>query len=292
MAFKRIHRCGIKKVSKELISPANQPKLHYQPLDHHLTKMQSIFESSWLTALYPFLLFASVAGGYFFARNRYYKKQRIWKPSGTENAIIGFYGLLLSFTLLSSGNANRERNNLVHQHADALSAIFRESELSDDSVKRGFVDRITEILSMKVMSDNNIMNRDTTNDMQTDSLYNKLIQDVKRMGRMQLLNASESRFYMDKIHTAIALDYRIQYSELERTPITIMVLLIIGSLLIGILIGFTNGFNEEHHFLIPFIFLILTSLTIVTIRDLDNPAVGLIRPSYKNYENMLRDIKQ
>lgn len=118
------------------------------------------------------------------------------ETSGTENAIIGFYGLLLSFTLLSSGNANRERNNLVHQHADALSAIFRESELSGDSVKRVFLDRITEILSTKVMSDNNIMDRGTTNDMQTDSRYNKLIQDVKRMERTQLLNAGESRFYI------------------------------------------------------------------------------------------------
>ena len=254
--------------------------------------MQSIFESSWLTAIYPLLLFASVAGGYFFARNRYYKKQRIWKPSGTENAVIGFYGLLLSFTLLSSGNANKERNNLVHQHADALSAIFRESELSNDSVKGVFRDRIKEILSLKVIGDKNIMNRDTTHDMQTDSLYNKMIKDIKMMERIQILNADESRFYMDKIHTAIALDYRIQYSELERMPITIMVLLIMGSLLIGILIGFTNGFNEEHHFLIPFIFLVLTSLTIITIRDLDNPTVGLIRPSYKNYENILKDMRR
>jgi len=253
--------------------------------------MQSFFESVWFTTIYPLLLLLSIAGGYILARSQYLKKQ-VWKPSGTENAIIGFYSLLLSFALLSSGNAHKERTNLVHQHADALSAIYRESELSSDSVTGVIRESLVAILTTKLESINQkAKDEDIVSDTKTDSLYGKLHSDIKQMARLKVITPEENRFYIDKLNVAIALDYHIQYSELERTPITIMILLIGGSFLIGILIGFTNGFNEEHHFLIPFIFFVLTSLTVISIRDLDNPTVGWIRPSYKNYENMLMDIK-
>src|SRR5882672_4968705 len=69
--------------------------------------MQSFFESAWFTTVYSLLLLLSIAGGYILARCQYLKKQKAWKPSGTENAIIGFYSLLLSFALLTSGNAHK-----------------------------------------------------------------------------------------------------------------------------------------------------------------------------------------
>jgi len=254
--------------------------------------MQSFFESAWFTIIYSLLLLLSIAGGYILARNQYLKKQKAWKPSGTENAIIGFYSLLLSFALLSSGNANKERTNLIHQHADALSAIYRESTLSPDSVTRVIRERLVAILTAKLESVNQkAKDEDIVSDTKTDSLYGRLHSDIKQMATLKVITPDEHRFYIDKLNAAIALDYHIQYSELERTPITIMILLIGGSFLIGVLIGFTNGFNEEHHFLIPFIFFVLTSLTVISIRDLDNPTVGWIRPSYKNYENMLMDIR-
>ena len=254
--------------------------------------MQFFFESPWFTIVYSLLLLLSIAGGYVLARSQYLKKQKAWKPSGTENAIIGFYSLLLSFALLSSGNANKERTNLIHQHADALGAIYRESKLSSDSVTGIVRERLVAILTTKLaLANQKVSDEEIVSDTKTDSLYDQLHSDIKQMARLRVITPEENRFYTDKINAAIALDYRIQYSELERTPITIMILLIGGSFLIGVLIGFTNGFNEEHHFLIPIIFFVLTSLTVISIRDLDNPTVGWIRPSYTNYENMLMDIK-
>ncbi len=57
--------------------------------------------------------------------------------------------------------------------------------------------------------------------------------------------------------------------------------------LIGILVGFMNGFYEKRHYLVPLIFVVIVSLMVQSIRDLDNPYGGTIRPQYDN----LKDIR-
>ncbi|MBL0743938.1 hypothetical protein [Chryseolinea lacunae] len=255
--------------------------------------MRWIFESYWFGLLYPLVLLASVAGGYWYARRRYYKKQRSWKQSGTENAIIGFYGLLLSFALLISGNAHRDRVNIVNAHGDALEAIYREgSQAHDDTVKLLTKDGVIALLEARLLADPKTEAEDTRLHQRTSLLYTDLLHHVQMLHEKERITTDERRYYNDVILKAKGLDYRIQYSEMERTPLSVMILITLGSLLTGLLIGFANGFNEEHHFLIPLIFYTLTTLTVLTIRDLDNPTSGLIRPSNKKYENVMMEIKQ
>lgn len=255
--------------------------------------MRWIFESYWFALLYSLLLLTSVAGGYWYARRRYFKKQRSWKQSGTENAIIGFYGLLLSFALLISGNAHRDRINIVNAHGDALEAIYREgNQAHDDTVKLLIKNRVVSILEARLLADPETEADDTRLHQRTSLLYTELLRQVQMLYEQERITTEERRYYSDAILNAKGLDYRIQYSEMERTPLTIMALISLGSLLTGLLIGFANGFNEEHHFLIPIIFYILTALTVLTIRDLDNPTSGLIRPSNKKYENVMMEIRQ
>ncbi len=252
--------------------------------------MNSMLESVWFISLYPVALILSIASGYLVARKQYVEKKISWKPSSTENAIIGFYGLLLSFSLYSSGNSYRERTSMVHQHVDAIASIQREGLLANDSVRITINSWVKEALLSELKYYNDDSGPAKT-EKRTDSLYTGLISSLKQMSESQMINASQLRFLMDKINAAISLGYRIQYSHQERTPATVLTLLILGSLLIGLLIGFANGFNENLHLLVPLIFFLLTSLTISTILDMDNPSFGIIRPSHENYVNMLNTLE-
>jgi hypothetical protein len=191
--------------------------------------MPDFFESTWFTIIDLLLLFISVAGGYIIARKRYYKHQRQWKPSGTENAIVGFYSLLISFALLSSGNSHKDRTNMVHQHADALSAIYREGQYSGGVVRNLITDYTIQILSCNVaLGKEENRTKRAILDKTNDSLYRSFFAAIERLNKDGSLSDNEKRFYLDKLHTAIALDYHLQYSDEERTPGTIMILLILG----------------------------------------------------------------
>src|SRR5688500_6695939 len=85
--------------------------------------MLDFFDSDLFTILYPVMLIGMIITGYFIASKYYYKRQVAWKPSGIENGILGLFGLLLSFTLLMSGNAQKERTIMVHQMGDGVAQM-------------------------------------------------------------------------------------------------------------------------------------------------------------------------
>ena len=86
--------------------------------------------------------------------------------------------------------------------------------------------------------------------------------------------------------------YRNLYAYDERIPFPVMLLLVAGSWLIGILIGFMNGFHEKRHYLVPLIFLVLVTLSVESILDLNNPASGGIKTSYEDFSYQKTIIEQ
>lgn len=235
------------------------------------------------------MLMASIGGGYLYARWRYLKRQRPWKASGIENGIIGFYGLLLSFTMLQSGTAYRERMLLIHQHAEALQRVYHESFFLSDSLHHKVKQSFIEIAELKVRMGNASPREVNALMEQINEVYRRGWSQIRKAKRTNGLTP-EGHLIAEELHAASALDQRIQYSYTERTPVIIMILLVLGAWMVGVLVGFTNGFNQRHHFLVPMIFFVLTGLTVLAIRDLDNPQHGIIKPSYINYERALSEM--
>ena len=248
-------------------------------------------DSGYFDFIYVVILISSVASGYLLARYRYLKKQRAWKISGIENGIIGFYGLLLSFILIQSGNSNKDRTNLIHLHSDALATIHRESLSMPDSIRLSIHDDLIKILEFNLRASHAGAGEFQAFYAETGDIYNNVWTKLTRIKQENSSLLSSLHFITTQMHQATALNYRILYSHQDRTPLEIMVLLVLGSWIVGLLVGFTNGFNEEFHFLVPIIFILLSGLTLLSIRDLDNPASGMIKPSYENYRNLLNDIK-
>jgi len=247
--------------------------------------MLSLFyDTTIFTIVYTFLFASSIVIGYWYAERNFIKKGKVWRPIGVENGVIGFYGLVLSFVLVMAGNTSKERNALIHSHSNALEVIHMNS-LFFPQTMRTMVDK--ELLTMIELRQQ-LGNADAG---EFDKVCSQIENDHLRIwnelkSNASALSAVELNSLTQHIAEATALHYQIKQSYRERTPMRLMLVLLLGSWLIGLLIGFMAGVNTDHNWLVPIIFFVLTLVIVLTIHDLDNPQSGLIRPSYGGYENL------
>jgi hypothetical protein len=246
-----------------------------------------LIDSNYFQWFYIGSLPVSVLLGYFYAQARYVRRGILWKPSGMEAALIGFYGLLVSFTLLQSGNYNRDRIQLIHSHAEALGRVNSAKLSLPDSVRAMITVRLKDIIDQKRKIMTSPLRNLTANYAQTDKLYRQTRKDLEVLKAKGYISKQDFDDVISKMQRCVELDYRVRASFSERTPTAIMLSLIIGSWLIGIMIGFMNGFQEKPStILVPIIFIMLTLLTVLSIRDYDNPMTGSIKPSFDIYEKL------
>ena len=248
---------------------------------------RSLFDVLWFTLAYPVSLLLAVALGYLIAEVNYRRRGKIWKPSGIENALITIFGLLLSFTLLSSNNTLKERTVLIHQSSDAVAELYRESELlpaAGPAIVRGLLLRF---LALELA--------EHRPKPLPDPAHARKIAVLDRQAWQQLRAAvrpEEVRRLLPALHKLSAATSRLHYSYQEGTPYSIIGLLLISSWAIGVLVGFSNSAQETRHYLVPVLFVVISVLTVQAIRDLDNPELGFIRPNYGNLQDLQRLIVQ
>lgn len=247
--------------------------------------MGEFIDSTFFSFLFPVMLILCVGGGYYGAYRSYKHKHETWKMSGAETSIIGFFALLLSFTLLSAGNAIKERTNLIHQQSDGLAQLYRNAYFLPDTLqlraKKYLLTHIELILSFQQEKKSN---KDSV-ELQINYNNEAFIHFLSILKKSDT-NKVDVTALLPSFNLLAATSFRILYSYEERTPLLIIVLIIISSLLIAFLIGFMNGFYEKKHYLVPLIYIILVALTVQAIRDMDNPYHGSIKPSYQNIKNI------
>jgi len=114
---------------------------------------------------------------------------------------------------------------------------------------------------------------------------------------MSLLARSNERSHTgaksitDEMSRIIDLDAQVHYSNQERTPAVVMMLLLICSWTIGFMMGMSGVLFRKRYYLGPILFTSLTSLTVLIIQDMDNPHQGFVRPPYGIYRDLLDEIK-
>lgn len=254
--------------------------------------MRYLIDSTLFTIMYPILLVGTLIWGYLLAKKRYKDKGRIWAPSGTEGPIIGFFALLLSFTFLSTNNAMRDRVLMVHKEADAVSNLRRQSLLCSQDFKTITKDFLVQYI------DQQIAFYDARDQQEFDQIKNRMellngsyLSNILKIGS----NNPDAKLQLQALYpyynSLSSSFYAITYSFAERTPLSIIGLLIIASLLIGALVGFMNGFYDGgKHLLVPLIFIVLVTLSVQTIRDMDNPTTGAIKPKIANLVDLKKSI--
>jgi hypothetical protein len=252
----------------------------------------SLFNAVWLSAAYFFSLLAAVCVGYWFADVRYRRLNREWKASGIESALITMFGLILSFTLLSSNNSLKERTNLIHQSSDAVAELYRESQLlppvARDSV-RSYLLRFLALELQEHQPDHLIKE---THTQKLAAINRRFWQQLVGTVRTQQLPQADLQLLLPAYNRFNVNVFRLHYSFQERTPSSIIGLLLISSWAIGVLVGFTNGWQPDRHYFVPILFVVISVFTIQSIRDLDDPEQGFIRPNYSNLLDLQRIITE
>jgi len=252
----------------------------------------SLFDTLWFTFAYPVSLLLAVGIGYAFAEVYYRRRHQVWKPSGIESALITIFGLLLSFTLLSSSNALKERTALIHQAADAVLELHQESQLlprADQVAIRVFLLRF---LRLELMEHRPGRPHDPAHTRQLTTLYTQVWRPFRNTMRAVPTRAAGLRQLLPAFNRLQAATSRLHYANQERTPAPIMWLLLLSSWAIGVLVGFTNSAQDTRHYFVPVLFVVISALTIQAIRDLDNPEVGYIRPDYGNLQDLQHVLTQ
>ncbi len=246
--------------------------------------MHHFIDSTLFSIMYPILLTAALIWGYLIATKSYKNKGKIWTPSGTEGPIIGLFALLLSFTFLSTNNVMRERISVVHKEADAIANLHRQSLICSDDYKNSTNEFLKIYIDLQITFY-------FTGDYQKSEIIKKQIEHLNGQYLANLIKIGkinpDSKLQLQGLYpyynNLSSSFYAITYSFKERAPLLIIVLLISASLLIGLLVGFMNGFYEGgKHLLVPLIFIVLVTLSIHTIRDMDNPLKGTIKPNIDN----------
>ncbi len=241
-----------------------------------------MLDSPLFNVVYPMFLSFSVAGGIFYARR--YRRTKKWQSSGIENSVIGIFGLIISFTFLTAGNAHRERYAYIHQEVNATEQLYRYSKQMPDSLQKRtkifLVDFLTNQTAYPNLKPDSAIQVVPRAAVLMDNYWDYFTAFNRKCTNASIeKNAEKMTLAFDVMKFAFS---RTAFSYYERTPAIVMYLLVISSLMIGFLVGFMNGINEVVHYLLPVIYFILVAMIMIAIRDLNNPFSGFIRPSVKN----------
>lgn len=251
--------------------------------------VNSVFDSSWFSYLFTFALFISIGGGILYAVE--YKKKKNWETSGIENAVVGIFGLIISFTFLQAGNAHRERYSLIHREASDIDMLYRYSKEMPDTFK------VQTKMFLLSFLDNQLSYKKQSSDVKflniaakISNSYRSYLRDYKnqKFGTTTAVQLNKVSDCYDQIESSFILN---AYLYTDRTPSFVMFLLVTVSLLIGFLIGFMNAIKSNIHYLIPIIYFVIISLTMMVITDLNNPFSGFIQPDYNHLKIMYEFIK-
>ena len=249
-------------------------------------------DSRFFVFLYPVILVLSILIGYYIAEKRYKGRNRDWKASGAETSVVGIFALLLSFTFLSSGNSLKERMANIHNETEAVAGMRRQSLFLSDSLKWMTRKYLVNYLGQQVDFNKNSRKNPSNVKKSISDLGNIYLSGILSYSRQSQSHFQEVQQLILSYNKLNGLFYRNLYAYDERIPVLIMVLLVAGSWLIGILIGFMNGFHQSRHYLVPFIFLMLVTLCVESILDLNNPASGGIKTSYEDFSYQKAIIEQ
>jgi hypothetical protein len=251
-----------------------------------------LMDSNWFPLIYLLVLICMVIAGIGLSRKLRIEESEDWKSNGLLNAIIGFFSLLLAFTLSSSSNSNKARISFIQQHRGAIANLYRQSFLFDDSLRRSVKEYTINAIEIKLSAIHINSTQSIRELYRKSELFNiTYLRSMSELARASSQSHTGARSITDEMSKIIDLDAKVHYSNQERTPAVVMLLLTIGSWTIGFLMGMTSVLFRKRYYLGPIIFTVLTSLTVLIIQDMDNPHHGVVRPPYNIYQDLLDEIK-
>ncbi len=254
--------------------------------------LSQLMDSNWFPLIYLLVLIGIVIGGVGLSRKLRVGESEEWKSKSLSTVIISFFSLLLAFTLSSSSNSNKERINFMQQHRGAIANLYRQSFLFDDSLHRSVKEYAIKAIEIKLAAVSANSAQSTSELYRKSALLNNTyLRSMSVLAKNTDASHAGAKSISDGVSKIIDLDAQVHYSNQERTPSVVMLLLVICSWTIGFMMGMSGVLYRKRYYLGPIIFTTLTSLTVLIIQDMDNPHQGVVRPPYIIYQDLHDEIK-
>lgn len=255
--------------------------------------MQFYFDHPWCFPIYAIALVASVAGGFALAHFQFHRKKQDWRPTGLEAAIIGLFGLMLSFTFLAAHNATRERNRTVHEQADALATMRRNSLFLPAPLKQETRHFLRAHLAVQLRLDSAQFDRREEVHARVERIMGNYLTTLTEHAADSTMAPGVHTLLHD-LSAVSSTYYRAYYGHEERIPRLMIDLLLISAMLIGLLVGFMNGMAgvQLRQMITALLFLVIVLLTIRTVLDMNNPYQGSIQPEQENLVRLLDALRE
>jgi hypothetical protein len=213
------------------------------------------------------------------------RKDPSFKPeegAAIEGALLGLLALLLAFTFSMAAERFEERRKVVIDEANNIASAIHDADIYPDGVRKEFRKYLQQYIEARIdyfeaRRDQEKVARTlkTTRTLQEKlfEIANKDVRDKDVLTRAQLM-----------VPVLNAMDEDVSIREnlrLATVPVLVYVLLLILSFTAGFMVGYKQPEKKLDN-IMTWIFIIMTSLAIYLIIDLDRPRTGLITNKQAN----------
>jgi len=242
----------------------------------------SFFDSVFFIPVYALLLilFAYLGNKLAKREKRIYGGERNYASQGLLQAFLIFLSLLYTFTLSGTANHFRDAKTLVAQEADAISEVYRWARQLDREDEIKFVKLLLEYSEFR--SDySQSFNRDRAIELQ-GKMWDFIISKEK-----DERYAFFTHKILEGLNTTTHLYWDKYYSDKDRVPLPVIMLIFLFSMIVTFFLGYTNE-NRRSHFAVNVLtFVSLNLLMMFTIREIDMLYHGMISVNPENIKDLV-----
>jgi len=240
------------------------------------------FDSAFFIPVYVLLLIICAFLGNKLSKRekRIYGNERNYESQGLLQAFVIFLSLLYTFTLSGTANHFRDAKALVAQEADAISEVYRWGKQLDKEDELKFVKMLLEYSEFRA-------------DYSQSFDMEKAITLQSNMWDFTLLKEKDERYswfshkILEALNTTTHLYWDKYYSDKDRVPLPIIMLIFLFSMVVTFFLGYTNE-NRRSHFVVNVLtFVSLNLLMMFTIREIDMLYHGMISVNPENIKDLV-----
>jgi hypothetical protein len=243
------------------------------------------------------LLFAALAIGSWLGRRARANTDDTAKAQlGTiQGAVIGVLALLLAFTLSMAITRYETRRQLVLDEANAIGTTYLRSKLLPEpdaaqaaAVLRQYVDNRLEFYNAGV----DVIRFQTAND-QAGQLQRQLWA-IATAASAQDNRAIPTGLFVEALNDTIDLQAKRLAATRNTVPETVILLLFAVAIATAAIVGYNSGLSNQRHLFATITLMVLITLIIWVLIDLDRPRRGMILVSQQSMidlqETLNRDV--
>ena len=245
----------------------------------------------WLVGLLILgLLISSVELGYRGRRWLRWRERERPIADGQDHllsAALGLLALLLGFTFSLALSRHEARRDLVLQEANALGTLWLRVQILEEPSRSEMILLLRDYVDERLDWSEN--SRETLN-KQSNDLQQKL---WLAMG-VAIRGASPSLLsnsVMEAMNSAFDLASSRSAARSTHIPDRVLQVLLLYALLAMVLLGYIFGANRRPHRIATTMLLLLLSMAIIVILDIDRPRSGAIQVSQFPMESLRASIK-